>query len=153
MDQKPDFPKWIQDKYGYKYSVHDVSESRMNRMLIIRDDGERVANLFLTSFGDVLLLHDLFVNKFKTKKYSPWIGKLRYHFGLSPKKIPLRSRGLGKALLRIAKEFGEQYGFERIEGRITPGDREQTPYLIHFYRKSGFEVIESDGDWKLWLRI
>ena len=51
----------------------------------------------------------------------------------------MRSKGLGKALLEKAKEFGRKNGWKRIE--VTPPDKTKWRRAYRFYVREGFKEI------------
>ena len=71
----------------------------------------------------------------------PWWKKRTPFLPWSPPDY--RQKGLGKAMLQYVIAYCEMRGAIAIEGEITVGDANETPYLHEFYQKSGFEVSPS----------
>lgn len=52
-----------------------------------------------------------------------------------------RGRGLGAALLDEVRTLAQEHNVGVIEGLVVKKDVEETPYLLHWYRHFGFQVV------------
>ena len=52
-----------------------------------------------------------------------------------------RGRGLGAALLRFLIGLARERGIKRIRGSVVQQDVEETPFLLTWYKKNGFQVL------------
>lgn len=148
-ERNREFPAFICDKFGQQYPLEVAIETSYTVVLIFRCNGQNGGQLNLTDFHPVLWIADLFIrdNLFKTS--TDGLRRFLGLWGFESKKLSLRGRGLGSALLKVAKEFGAKGCFDRIEGRLVPEDVGRTPFLREFYMNAGFQIVRKEGQEKI----
>ncbi len=53
-----------------------------------------------------------------------------------------RNKGLGSRLLEEAGCFAKRKGLSWLRGNICTGDLKNSPFLLQFYEKRGFKIVE-----------
>ena len=69
------------------------------------------------------------------------LGAALLRWVVEPKPIDYRRRGLGTHLLEFAIKKARQRGIKRIYGSLTQEDINNTPNLVKWYKKHGFEIL------------
>ena len=75
------------------------------------------------------------------------VRQLRQFFRRGVKRRSYRHLGLGDALMNCVVARARLMGFKAIRGSVVDQDIEQTPYLVAWYQKHGFRLVEpGSGD-------
>lgn len=133
------FPEYLYDSAGKAYTVAIVSQSDtffsahiysgrmwLGRINWLIDDERNVMQLAdLMLFDEPLGRHPLWTRIMLFLKWHP---------------PTFRQRGLGSAMLCAVVIQAEKLKIDAISGFITTDDLQNTPYLLKFYEKHGFDV-------------
>lgn len=60
-----------------------------------------------------------------------------------------KGKGLGKTMLMELEKVARQLGASKMVGKVTTSDLKETPWLLEFYKKRGFEVQERNAGWEI----
>jgi hypothetical protein len=144
-----EFPTEISDKFGEEYPVKLI-DGNLSVILKFQFLRQNAGQLCLTRTFPVLRIEDLLIRNDLLNVTSNPLLRFLSAIRLRPKSVSLRGRGLGNALLNVAKEYAVTQGFEAIEGRLARKDLSETVYLREFYRKAGFQIIQERTEEKIW---
>jgi len=60
-----------------------------------------------------------------------------------------RKMGLGKAMLVELERVAKRVGVSKMTAKVTDSDVKETPWLLEFYKKRGFEAVEKGDGWEI----
>jgi|GEM_PF-4735154 len=106
--------------------------------------------------GSRMLLSDFIVNNTVPIRYPFAHSILVSFFGC--RRVDFRGMGLGRRIMQRFLEEAQLRGIQEIWGSITERDAKGTPYLLNFYRKIGFAIVQADSEclqnakWKIILQ-
>jgi hypothetical protein len=87
-----------------------------------------------------LELKDIAIANEVSPTLGGWLQHLIKVSGWQPQPINYRRQGLGSALLSHLIDYARSQGFQSLWGEVFRPDVENTPGLLQWYQKHGFEV-------------
>jgi hypothetical protein len=73
-----------------------------------------------------------------------WQRLLQYIPGYRPRLVNYRGRGLGAILIKALIQYAREQGIRSLQGEVFRQDIENTPRLLDWYQRQGFELRTPD---------
>jgi GNAT superfamily N-acetyltransferase len=130
----------ISDGRGHQYQLR-LFDDGIGWIMKVFDRGALAGHVNCLKQGGDLFLADIYV---EAKAMHPISGlglfKCWLGFNAQGQVENYRRRGLGSALLDFVVQRAHDYGFQRVTGKLLPGDLAGNPALPRWYERRGFHV-------------
>ena len=144
----------IQDQLGKNYRVQ-LFENPGTWCVLVYDGEVPVGHANCVVKRDVLNVDDLHVSADATRPAHglPLLFRSLFHY--HSKGVNYRSRGLGRAMLRLLVTRASDHGFKVIEASFSPHDLAEDPGLPDWYLRQGFAIVPTGtyGQAKVQLQV
>jgi hypothetical protein len=135
----------IFDRWGQEYVLDIFCDDDTALTVYLYHKGNEIGHIFCNfepeemKIGDLIIWDNVIIGQ-RGCFYS-----ILSLFGWKPNTTNYRNRRLGSILLDFVIEKALERGIKRISGVVVPQDHKNSPFLLNWYQKHGFQVFCLNG--------